>query len=109
MCPPFVGKMVCHVLAIETPSAGLILVDTGLGSGDVASPRERLGREFVAITRPRLQASETALAQLASLGFAAARRAPRHRRPTSTSTTPAASATFPTPRCTSASPSTTPP
>ena len=71
MCPPFVGKMVCHVLAIETPSAGVVLVDTGLGSGDVSAPRERLGREFVTITRPRLEASETAVAQLQELGFAA--------------------------------------
>ncbi|HXU73182.1 MAG TPA: MBL fold metallo-hydrolase [Polyangia bacterium] len=70
MCPPFVGKMVCHVLAIETPSAGVVLVDTGLGTGDVATPKERLGREFVAITRPRLQASETAVEQLEQLGFA---------------------------------------
>lgn len=71
MCPPFVGKMVCHVLAIETPSDGVVLVDTGLGSGDLAAPRQRLGREFVAITRPTLDASETALAQIQRLGFGA--------------------------------------
>src|SRR5690349_17081308 len=71
MCPPFVGKMVCHVLAVETPADGVVLVDTGLGSADVATPRQRLGREFVAITRPTLDAAETALAQLARLGFAA--------------------------------------
>ena len=71
MCPPFVGKMVCHVLAVETPADGVVLVDTGLGAADLATPRERLGREFVAITRPRLDASETALAQLARLGFSA--------------------------------------
>ena len=71
MCPPFVGKMVCHVLAVETPADGVVLVDTGLGSADLATPRQRLGREFVAITRPRLDASETALAQLSRLGFSA--------------------------------------
>ena len=71
MCPPFVGKMVCHVLAVETPADGVVLVDTGLGSADVATPRARLGREFVAITRPRLDAGETALAQLGRLGFSA--------------------------------------
>jgi glyoxylase-like metal-dependent hydrolase (beta-lactamase superfamily II) len=71
MCPPLVGKMVCHVLAIETPNEGVVLVDTGLGSGDIATPRARLGREFVAITRPTLDASETALAQLQRLGFSA--------------------------------------
>ena len=71
MCPPFVGKMVCHVLAVETPADGVVLVDTGLGSADVATPRQRLGREFVAITRPTLDAAETALAQLPRLGFSA--------------------------------------
>ncbi|HEX8951618.1 MAG TPA: MBL fold metallo-hydrolase [Polyangia bacterium] len=71
MCPPFVGKMVCHVLAVETPSDGVVLVDTGLGSADLATPRQRLGREFVAITRPTLDGSETALAQLGRLGFSA--------------------------------------
>ena len=71
MCPPFVGKMVCHVLAVETPADGVVLVDTGLGSADVATPRARLGREFVAITRPRLDAAETAMAQLGRLGFSA--------------------------------------
>jgi glyoxylase-like metal-dependent hydrolase (beta-lactamase superfamily II) len=70
MCPPFVGKMVCHVLAIESAD-GLILVDTGLGMPDVATPKERLGRQFVAITRPICDASETALSQIQSLGFSA--------------------------------------
>ena len=71
MCPPFVGKMVCHVLAIESGD-GLVLVDTGLGMADVTTPKERLGREFVTITRPRCDPAETALAQLETLGFAAA-------------------------------------
>ncbi len=70
MCPPFVGKMVCHVLAIETGD-GVVLVDTGLGTPDVSTPAERLGRSFVAITRPRCDQSETALAQLAQLGLSA--------------------------------------
>lgn len=71
MCPPFVGKMVCHVIAVETPAHGIVLVDTGLGSADVAKPRQRLGRGFVAVTRPTLDSSETALAQLERRGFAA--------------------------------------
>jgi glyoxylase-like metal-dependent hydrolase (beta-lactamase superfamily II) len=69
MCPPFVGKMVCHVLAIESGD-GIVLVDTGLGMPDVTTPKVRLGREFVAITRPRCDAGETAIAQLQALGFA---------------------------------------
>jgi glyoxylase-like metal-dependent hydrolase (beta-lactamase superfamily II) len=70
MCPPFVGKMVCHVLAIESGD-GLVLVDTGLGTPDVATPKERLGGSFVRLTRPACDPSETALAQLAALGFTA--------------------------------------
>src|SRR5262249_41658991 len=45
-------RMVCHCLLIET-AAGLVLVDTGLGADDIARPRERLGRWFLPITRPR--------------------------------------------------------
>ncbi|PWR23926.1 MBL fold metallo-hydrolase [Zavarzinia compransoris] len=64
------ARMVCHVLLIET-SDGLVLVDTGLGTGDIARPR-RLGAGFVALTQPRLDRAETALAQIEALGFAAA-------------------------------------
>lgn len=61
------GRMVCHVLLIETPKDGLVLVDTGIGSLDVEDPL-RLGRPFVALTRPRLDWKETALAQVKALG-----------------------------------------
>lgn len=71
MCPPFVGTLVCHVLAIETPSDGVVLVDTAFGSADLAAPRARLGRPFVAIARPVFDGSETALAQLSALGLSA--------------------------------------
>ena len=59
ICPPFGrltrgkgsllsrGHMICHCLLIET-NDGLVLVDTGIGLGDIASPRERLGAGFVA-------------------------------------------------------------
>ncbi len=70
MCPPFVGRLVCHCLAIETGD-GLVLVDTGLGSHDLAEPRRRLSRSFLVITRPRFDAVETARAQLERLGFSA--------------------------------------
>jgi glyoxylase-like metal-dependent hydrolase (beta-lactamase superfamily II) len=65
------GRMVCHCLAAESAD-GLILVDTGLGTADVAEPTRRLGRGFVAMVAPRLRPEETALAQLARLGFSAA-------------------------------------
>lgn len=72
LCPPnfLVGTMVCHCLVIET-GGGLVLVDTALGSADLASPRQRLGRTFLTLTRPRLDPAETARAQLERLGFAA--------------------------------------
>ena len=35
------ARLVCHVLLLETED-GLVLVDTGLGLGDIAKP-ERLG------------------------------------------------------------------
>jgi glyoxylase-like metal-dependent hydrolase (beta-lactamase superfamily II) len=65
--PWSVAPMCCHCLLIESRE-GLILVDTGLGVEDIADPR-RLGFAFVAAARPRLEVSETALRQVADLGF----------------------------------------
>lgn len=79
MCPPSArlvngegslfarGRMVCHCLLIET-DAGLVLVDTALGTGDVENPN-RLGRPFVGFVHPVLRREETALAQVEALGF----------------------------------------
>ncbi len=61
------AEMCCHCLLIESAD-GLVLVDTGLGSGDVRDPAH-LGGAFRAITRPRLQLEETALHQVQALGF----------------------------------------
>ncbi len=61
------GQMCCHCLLIESDD-GLILVDSGLGVDDVTDPR-RLGWLFRAATRPRLSIAETALRQVADLGF----------------------------------------
>lgn len=58
--------MVAHCLLVERPD-GLVLVDTGFGTADLADPR-RLGRPFRAAMRPLLLPEETALAQLAALG-----------------------------------------
>ena len=60
-------RWVCHCLLVET-ERGLVLVDTGLGSVDVAAGAGRLGRPFVAATRPDLAREETAAAQVARLG-----------------------------------------
>ena len=60
--------MVCHCLLIETASSGLVLVDTGFGLDDIANP-SRLGPGFELLTRPRLDADETAVRQIERLGF----------------------------------------
>jgi glyoxylase-like metal-dependent hydrolase (beta-lactamase superfamily II) len=67
MCPYVGDKIVCHVLLIERPE-GLLLVDTGLGTQDIAKPRE-LGGAFRLMTRPRLREAETAVAQVRGLGL----------------------------------------
>ncbi len=62
------GRLVCHCLLIETENK-LVLVDTGLGLRDIATPRARLGLAFQAIARPVLAERETAVRQLQALGF----------------------------------------
>ena len=62
------GKMVCHCLIVETDD-GLVLVDTGLGTHDIESPRKRLGAWFGVATRPKLLREQTALAHVERLGF----------------------------------------
>lgn len=61
------ARMVCHCLLIEGAD-GLVLVDTGYGTGDIANPRQ-LGRPLKALIRPRLEESETAVAQVRKLGL----------------------------------------
>ena len=61
--------MVCHCLLIETDE-GLVLVDGGIGTGDIADPA-RLGPSWVREVSPRLDPAETALAQVRALGFRA--------------------------------------
>jgi glyoxylase-like metal-dependent hydrolase (beta-lactamase superfamily II) len=75
MCPrgkrlldgPDGAHLVCHVLLIEGAD-GLVLVDTGFGTGDVTDPG-RLRRPFNALIRPRLEVAATAVSQLVGLGF----------------------------------------
>lgn len=81
MCPPLLNlwgagmgsfggpaKLICHCLLLEL-RAGLALVDTGLGTADVAAARARLGGAFVTIAGPQLKLEETALARVKQLGF----------------------------------------
>jgi hypothetical protein len=62
--------VVCHCLVIET-DGGLILVDSGIGLHALANPRTWLGSVFIHANRPRLDPEETAIRQLARLGYAA--------------------------------------
>lgn len=62
--------VVAHVLLVER-AEGLLLVDSGLGTADIASPT-RLGRPFVSVVRPALDLAETAVRQVEALGFNAA-------------------------------------
>jgi glyoxylase-like metal-dependent hydrolase (beta-lactamase superfamily II) len=63
------SRLVAHCLLVERPE-GLLLVDTGLGTGDIADPK-RLGGAFRAMVGPVLDRTETALARVEALGFAA--------------------------------------
>jgi glyoxylase-like metal-dependent hydrolase (beta-lactamase superfamily II) len=62
------AELVCHCLLLET-DAGLVLVETGVGTAATDGADDWLGRQFVLVTRPTLAAEETALAQVERLGF----------------------------------------
>lgn len=64
---PF-AHLVCHCLLIET-DAGLVLVDTGFGTRDIAHPHRRLSEFFLKLNNIQLKPDETAVAQIRSLGF----------------------------------------
>ena len=61
------AKLVCHTLVIESGDE-LVLVDTGLGTGDIANPK-RMGQPFRATVRPVCDPSETAVRRLEGLGL----------------------------------------
>ncbi|GGO87748.1 MBL fold metallo-hydrolase [Wenjunlia tyrosinilytica] len=66
MCPLGGSRMVAHCLLVEG-ARGLVLVDTGFGTADIADP-SRLGRLFHVTTRPLLDPRQTALSQVRALG-----------------------------------------
>lgn len=68
LIPGVPRRMVCHCLLLETPS-GLILVDTGLGTQDVAKAPGRIGIGFRLFAGPKLKREETAVEQVRRLGF----------------------------------------
>lgn len=63
------ATMICHCLLVET-DAGLVLIDSGMGTADVADPARSLGSRFIRLTRPLADPGETAIAQVRRLGFA---------------------------------------
>lgn len=60
---------VAHCLLVESDSAGLILIDSGIGSRDIDRPVESLGSQFIEQSHPKLDVTETAAAQVRDLGF----------------------------------------
>ncbi|WP_336207718.1 MBL fold metallo-hydrolase [Nonomuraea sp. LPB2021202275-12-8] len=58
-----------HCLLIETDSDGLVLVETGLGLDDVRNPGDTLGADWVELSQPVLDEDETAIRQVARLGY----------------------------------------
>jgi glyoxylase-like metal-dependent hydrolase (beta-lactamase superfamily II) len=62
------ARLVAHCLLLETERDGLILIDTGFGTRDVAEPA-RLPRSFRAMTAPTLAPGETAIAQISAIGL----------------------------------------
>ena len=61
------ADMCCHCLLIEGAD-GLVLVETGLGTGDVRNPGQ-LGAAFNLVVQPKLLMEETALHQVQALGL----------------------------------------
>ncbi|MEJ2856359.1 MULTISPECIES: MBL fold metallo-hydrolase [unclassified Saccharothrix] len=59
-----------HCLLVETDRDGLVLVETGLGLADVHDPGTTLGEDWVRMAQPVLDEEETAVRQLARLGYA---------------------------------------
>ncbi|MFT4086429.1 MAG: MBL fold metallo-hydrolase [Gordonia sp. (in: high G+C Gram-positive bacteria)] len=62
--------LVCHVLLVETSDAGLVLVDTGIGSADYRDISARLGWDFAHLyARPLVDPSLAAIEQIRGLGL----------------------------------------
>jgi glyoxylase-like metal-dependent hydrolase (beta-lactamase superfamily II) len=62
------GRMVAHCLLVETERDGLVLCDTGFGTRDVEG-KTHLSQVFLRFVGPTLDHTETAVAQVAALGF----------------------------------------
>jgi glyoxylase-like metal-dependent hydrolase (beta-lactamase superfamily II) len=65
------GLMVGHCLLVETDAHGLVLIDTGFGVEDMATPGKRLGHAFSFVIGAGLGRTKPAKAQIEALGFRA--------------------------------------
>lgn len=63
------GRMVAHCLVVETERDGLVLVDTGFGTRDLAG-ETGLPAAFRRLCGPAFNPAEPAIAQVQALGFA---------------------------------------
>jgi glyoxylase-like metal-dependent hydrolase (beta-lactamase superfamily II) len=63
------ARVLCHCLLAETESSGLVLVETGFGTGDIQRPEESLGETFLNRTQAVLDPRETAVRQILDLGY----------------------------------------
>lgn len=64
----FRSHLVSHCLALET-NAGIVLVDTGIGSLDIISPELRVSKTLKKVLNIQLKLEETAIAQIQKIGF----------------------------------------
>lgn len=64
------GFMPAHCVLVETAQDGLVLVDTGFGTRDLAG-HTPIPKAFRTLTAPTFAPRETALAQIEALGFTA--------------------------------------
>jgi glyoxylase-like metal-dependent hydrolase (beta-lactamase superfamily II) len=62
------AELVCHCLLLET-EAGLVLVETGMGTPSTTRADKWLGRRFQVLVRPALAAEEAAAVQVERLGY----------------------------------------
>ncbi len=62
------GRMVAHCLLVETERDGLVLIDTGFGTRDTEG-KTGVPAAFKLLVNPKLEASETAIAQVVARGY----------------------------------------
>ncbi|RAY14556.1 MBL fold metallo-hydrolase [Actinomadura craniellae] len=65
--PP--APAVNHCLLVETDAGDLVLIETGLGLDNVRDPGGTLGTDWVEMAQPALHEQETAVRQVARLGY----------------------------------------